>query len=156
LSQPLAQLLFSVPPAGWRTRQVVVFDWQNGPRQGFCALEFPACAFYFEVLAERWSGSRYDDRLFRIHQLEWSAVERAARVFGHATPPTAPVWAPGVVPVDDDERRRIEAELAAIVAERVETRLLCRTGDMVSFTEVWLDTCSTPEPGADRRETDAA
>jgi hypothetical protein len=27
---------------------------------------------------------------------------------------------------------------------------------MVSFTEVWLDTCSTPAPGADRRETDAA
>ena len=46
----LEQLLTAVPVSGWRTRQAVVFDWYDGPREGVCALAEPACEFYFNCL----------------------------------------------------------------------------------------------------------
>ena len=49
----LESQLVSIPPEQWKTRQAVIFDWYDGPREGICALEHPCLEFSFKLLAER-------------------------------------------------------------------------------------------------------
>lgn len=136
----LHQVLLTVPPEEWRVRQAIVFEWYDGPRDGLCELESPACAFHFTIIAERWSEGRLDDRLFRLTQIDIGSVARAISILHRAGPPTTPVWAPHGPYEDEDERRRIEDAIEEIVARGVVTEIVCRTKDMIRFTEVWLQT----------------
>ena len=65
----LEQLLGSLPCQKWQTRQAIVLDWYDGPRQGLCALDKPGGEFVFEILDERVNEQGLDDRLFRLRAL---------------------------------------------------------------------------------------
>src|SRR5436309_2373273 len=90
----LEQLLTAVPVSGWRTRQAVVFDWYDGPREGVCALAEPACEFYFELLAEHPTPDDLDDRLFRISELPSGSVDELLAALGDLGPPAPQLWSP--------------------------------------------------------------
>jgi hypothetical protein len=136
----LERILQGTPAQRWRTRQAVVLEWHDGPREGLCELETPKCTFYFQILAERKSGDQFDDRLFRVFELESGSVEQAIAAFGTAHPPTSPIWAPHGPYETEEEMKRIEDAIENIISKRALTRIICRTKDMVQFTEVWMDT----------------
>ena len=140
MSDALRKTLLGTPPASWQTRQAVVLEWYDGPREGICELAAPECTFYFEILAERWADGRFDDRLFRIYELSKGAVAELVDAFRASGPPTTPIWAPQGSYDDDDARHRVEEVLDKLLSTRVPTRLIIRTLDMQTFSEVWLDT----------------
>jgi hypothetical protein len=134
------ELLLSTPPESWRTRQVVVFEWHDGPREGVCELSHPTCSFFFEILAERWHRGSFKERLFRVDEIEMDAVERAIAVLRRVDPPTSPVWAPHGPYESEEEQRRIEDGIAKILSRRTPTRILVQTDDMTKFGDVWVQT----------------
>jgi hypothetical protein len=136
----LERILLGTPAQRWRTRQAVILGWHDGPREGLCELETPQCTFYFEIFAERKSGDQFDDRLFRLFELDSGSVDRAIAAFHTAHPRTTPVWAPHGTYESEEERQRVEDTIETIVSNRTPTRVLCRTKDMIQFTEVWMDT----------------
>jgi hypothetical protein len=140
MATELERILFGTPAQSWRTRQAVILDWHDGPREGLCELETPKCTFYFEIFAERKSGDQFDDRLFRLFELESGSVDRAIAAFHPAHPPTTPVWAPHGPYESEEERQRVEDAIEIIASNRTLTRVLCRTKDMIQFKEVWMDT----------------
>jgi hypothetical protein len=70
----LEKVLLAVPPQQWVTRQVIAFDWYDGPRSGACALSHPPAEFFFDLVAERWNEDGLDYRLFRLGELPQGTV----------------------------------------------------------------------------------
>jgi hypothetical protein len=133
--------LLDTPTQQWTTRQAVILEWHDGPREGLCELANPSLTFYFEILAECHLNGQFDDGMFRIYALEDGSVERAINILRAVNPrePTKPTWAPYGLIEDEAENQRVMAEIDAIVSNRSSTRIICRTADMILFTEIWMD-----------------
>src|SRR5438876_4645618 len=90
----LETLLGSLPVDQWVTKQAVVFDWFDGPREGVCSLARPGGEFYFELLDERPNAEDLDDRLFRLSELAPGSVTEVLTATRELGQPTGPVWVP--------------------------------------------------------------
>ena len=132
------QTLMSVSIDQWKVSQVIALDWQDGPREGICVLERPACQLYFDTLAEQWLGSRFGDRLYRLHRLADDALQRTLLAFGVPVPPHSPTWAPHGEYASDAEQTRIETAIEAIVGSAEFVGVAVRSPDMLVFSEIWL------------------
>jgi hypothetical protein len=134
----LERALLEAAPVGWRVRQIIVFEWLDGPREGICEMEHPPGSFYFEILAE--SAGDFADRLFALSELRAGVVGEVIEVFRGSGPPKSPVWAPHGAYASDEEQQRIEDAVERLTSLRTPMRILIRTRDMIKFTEVWIDT----------------
>ena len=130
--------LSSLSPEQWKVRQVIVFDWLDGPRSGLCALVQPQCCFTFEVLGERSTEDDLDDRLFCLKEAPLDAVDQALSILSELGSPTNPVWVPLWVFGTPVSRLETEQKLDALLAGLVETPLIIRTKDMHHFQGYWI------------------
>lgn len=129
----LEQLLTSVPAPQWRTRQAVVFDWYDGPREGVCALAEPACEFYFELLAERPTPDDLDDRLYRVSALPPGSVDELLTALADLGPLAAPLWSPVWRFSMPAEREKADRTVHDTRARRRPTDLVVYSRDMCEF-----------------------
>ena len=90
----LEKTLTAIPVDAWTTRQAIVLDWHDGPRQGVCSLSHPAAEFVFEQIDERHNPEGMDDRLFRLRHVPEGTVARALEVLGDLGGPDHCVWVP--------------------------------------------------------------
>jgi hypothetical protein len=139
--------LTSTTPEDWIVRQVIAFDWYDGPTAGVCELANPSCCFSFQVIGQRYHSAS-DDRLFHVSYLPPDTVERACAVLSVLGRPTTPVWAPIWSFTDPAERQRIEDEIDALLAQGEPARLIIRASDMTRFVGCWVDVSDEPGLGA--------
>ena len=127
--------LVNTPCNLWRTRQAIVLDWNDGPREGLCALSNPGCEFHFELHTEKHAAADLDDRLYLISFLKTGSVDRVLEALNQLGEPTRPVWTP--IWRFDPSRGRINAEkvLDGIVKSKRPTGLIVRSNDMQHFTD---------------------
>jgi|ERR1700722_2436225 len=144
----LETALYPVPPPALQVRQAVFFDWVDGPREGICELSHPPCAFRFEILAERLHDRQLDDRLFLVDEIPLGVVDQVIALLKDLGPPSSPTWVPVWSFESDEEQRRVEDAIEALLAGRTRTRLLLRTADMITFREIWIDARVAAPAGA--------
>lgn len=133
----LSELLLALPAKEWRVQQIVAFDWQDGPRDGICALAKPKCSFYFSVLNIRMIPDDLDDCLFRVSTIAPNAVDHTISVLSDLGSPTSPVWVPRWNFSTDKSGSVVEGYLDDLLANRKETDLIIRSSDMVHFLGCW-------------------
>src|SRR5437899_999379 len=114
----LEALLQSVPVNQWATRQAVVLDWFDGPREGFCALATPACEFFFELLDEKPTDEGLDDRLFRLSALPCGSVAEALTAVGDLGTPAGRIWVPIWRFPNETARQHAEQFVEQLLAQR--------------------------------------
>lgn len=129
--------LISTPASRWRTRQAVVFDWYDGPREGVCALAVPECEFYFELLDERTNPDDLDDRLFRASALPSGSLDRLLAGLRDLGSPTNSVWVPMWRFPNDGARRQATDLVEALRSARRPTAVVIATRDMMQFLGCW-------------------
>src|SRR5262245_2582352 len=133
----LETILTTSPPGQWVTRQAVIFDWHDGPRQGVCALAVPSCEFVFDLLDERLNPDDLDDRLFRVRELPPGAVAELLTALRPLGGPAGPVWVPFWRFPTEAERRPAEAKVNALLAGARPTPVVIATRDMQQFLGCW-------------------
>jgi hypothetical protein len=129
----MQQALTTLPPKDWITKQVVVFDWYDGPRQGVAWMTKPECEFVFELLTERHNPDGLDDRLFRVSELPPGSVTQileAIRLLGN---PANEVWVPLWKFDSEQERQRSDQEIDRILSQQKRTPLVISSRDMITF-----------------------
>jgi hypothetical protein len=132
--------LASVPVDQWRTRQAVVFDWYDGPREGICALAHPEVEFFFSLLDERENADDADDRLFRLSEIPQGSVKRAVQSlaeFGVANAASGTVWCPHWQFPNDDAKRQADQLLRAVAASDKPSPVVILTRDLITFLGCW-------------------
>src|SRR5687767_8073260 len=86
--------LLSISFIEWETRQVIIFDWYDGPREGMCRLKNPSTEFYFKLLDERATVDELDDRIFDIYELPVGSLDQIITILSNLGTPATPVWVP--------------------------------------------------------------
>lgn len=127
--------LLDIPCKRWKTRQAIVLDWADGPREGLCALAVPEYEFYFELHSEKPSSDDLDDRLYLLSRVRAGSVERVTKALASLGKSKRLVWAPQWNFADDAARIRAEAVLASVLKSKRRTGLIVRTRDMIQFTD---------------------
>jgi hypothetical protein len=110
----LREKLQSVPLSEWKIKHLAVSDWHDGPRIGFCALEYPACTFAYEIIAERW----HEDALYLLREAPDEATERHEALLNNPS---------------EEATQAIER----LYAECRPTYLLLQTRCFETFTALW-------------------
>jgi hypothetical protein len=133
----LESILTSVPPEEWTTKQTVVFDWFDGPREGVALLETPACEFAFRLFAERHNGDDLDDRLFQVAELPAGSVMKILGAVAPLGRPANRVWAPVWRFATEEERQRADREIDSVLTKQRDTGIVIYTRDMIHFRGCW-------------------
>jgi hypothetical protein len=134
----LEQLLTTIAPPLWHTRQAVILDWYDGPREGFCALDEPNCEFYFKLFAEMTSSDDLDDRLFRLYATSCPVLDDIVSSLSVLGQPFRPCWIPIWRFPDERLKSDIESRIDDIIRSSEVTDVIIRTTDMVKFSNIWL------------------
>jgi len=129
--------LLALPAKNWKAKQVVVFDWYDGPREGICELEVPKVCFSFELLAERTTKDDLDDRIFRLSILPSDAVQRAIGVLNVIGEPANSVWVPLWKFPSEASRVRVEDEINRILDAKKRTDVIVWSRNMLEFLGCW-------------------
>src|SRR5579871_5688409 len=129
----LETALASLPPAKWVARQVVVFDWYDGPREGVAWMASPDCEFFFELLGEQATPDDLDDRFFRLSELPGGTVSAIGAALRGLGEPTQSVWVPQWRFEKETERAGVDEEIQRLLGRRRQTGIVVRTPDMIHF-----------------------
>jgi hypothetical protein len=129
----LETALASVPPDQWAARQVVVFDWFDGPREGVAWMAKPDCEFFFELLDEQSTADDLDDRWFRLSELPKGTVAGILAALRGLGEPANTLWVPRWRFEIETERAKVEQEIDRLLARRRRTDIVVRTRDMIDF-----------------------
>jgi hypothetical protein len=113
----LREKLQSVPLSEWKIKHLAISDWHDGPRIGFCALEYPACTFAYEIIAERWR----EDALYLLREAPEDAAERHEALLSDRS-------------LSIEQR---DQAMERLYAECTPTYLLLQTRCFETFTAVW-------------------
>jgi hypothetical protein len=133
----LETILTTTPVAQWRVHQVIVFDWSDGPREGFCELEHPHLCFHFKLLAEPCASSEHGDSLFRICTLPVDAVQQTLVALTPLGEPTNPVWIPRWRFPDSVVQAAAEQVIDRFISHRQPSSLIIQTTNMTHFLGCW-------------------
>jgi hypothetical protein len=139
VTPPLEQILTTRLPPHWQVRQVVVLDWSDGPREGFCELVEPPCCFAFKIFAEP-LHELDEQALFTLRQLERDAVQHLLVALNELGPPRSPVWVPMWKFRDRTAQVRAEEYINRLYTTARQTPLVISTSDMVHFSSCWVRT----------------
>lgn len=133
----IEDLLLSCPPGHWKTEQAVVFDWNDGPRQGIAALAFPECEFVFELVEERINPNGLDDRLFRLRELPVGSVRSVLGLIPQLGELSKPVWIPVWRFASEPEKQATDRAVDSVLAEARGTGLVVLSQDLERFGGAW-------------------
>ena len=133
----LEDLLMSVDPEKWQTRQAIIFDWYDGPRAGVCSLEYPRCEFYYDVLDEIHNEDGLDGRTFLISAIADGSVDRVRDALQTLGGPANSVWVPQYSFSDPSERAHADAVIREVENSRRRADVIISTPDMESFHGCW-------------------
>jgi hypothetical protein len=133
----LEAALQSMPVEQWITRQAVVFDWFDGPRQGVGALAAPTCEFFFELLDERPTEDGLDDRLFRLSALPAGSVAEIVTTLHELGAPAGPVWVPVWRFPSEAARQQADQFVANLLMQRRPSTIVVHTRDLLHFLGYW-------------------
>ncbi|MEU5261458.1 hypothetical protein [Amycolatopsis sp. NPDC021455] len=64
--EDIAGRVANTPPPDIRIDHVAVFDWYDGPLEGYLRIADPASCWYFKVIAVRRPDDDVDDRLYAL------------------------------------------------------------------------------------------
>lgn len=123
----------------WKVLQVIVFDWQDGPREGICLLEEPRGCFFFEVIATSDSLDDLDDCLFSISEINSDYFLDILKVLSNLGKPVGLVWIPKWRFSNNQMKKSIEEQLEKILSYRQKTTLIIQTKDMINFLHSWRE-----------------
>lgn len=125
----------SLSPDKWKVEQVIVFDWYDWPRRGFCKMAQPATCFYFEVLADAYSEEDTDDHLYQISSCDTTNFDEVIQIFTTVDQPRKPIWIPSNNSnlSADDER-----EIAQIISQVKPTDIVIQSRNMLEFSRCWV------------------
>jgi hypothetical protein len=130
-------ILRNTPLALWQVQQVVATDWHDGPVAGVCALALPACTLYFERVAVPVVGATSADNLYSLALLAPDALPRLLAALHVDVAPRSPIWAPQAASLTDALREAFAEELERLIGDAKDLRLLARSVDMTSVSELW-------------------
>lgn len=133
-AEEIEDTLLRTPCKRWKTGQVVILDWCDGPQSGIWALTRPKCEFYFELYTSKHNSGGLDDRLFLVSQLEIGTTNKLVEVLAPLGKPSRPIWTPIWRFPDEFSKRKAESLLDEIEAAKRQTGLVIRTRDMLEFT----------------------
>jgi hypothetical protein len=137
LMMTLESKLTAVPVDKWITKQAIIFDWHDGPRQGICALAHPQAEFFFELLDERHNPDDLDDRVFRLREIPVGSVAKALGVLSILGQPTYRVWIPVWRFADTAAQREAERFLDDLQANSSPVELVFASRDLEHFQGCW-------------------
>jgi len=129
--------LLLTPVGEWITKQAIVFDWFDGPREGICSLTKPEISFYFELIDERPLPDGLDDRLFSLKQIQVSSIDEISTAISELGTPSGKVWVPVWKFQSSLNRDQAEKIINQIVSNSNKTDLVVFTRDMVEFLGCW-------------------
>lgn len=129
--------LLDVVPQRWKVDQVIVLDWYDGPRSGFCRLTEPSVDILLELLDERQTEDGLDDRLFSLSRLAEGTFDAVLSSLSFAGTPAKPVWVPLWQSCNHVDLERANAAVQYARALALPTPLVTRTSDCVRFRGIW-------------------
>jgi hypothetical protein len=138
MNMAIEELLLSCPVGRWRTEQAIVFDWNDGPRQGIATLAFPECEFVFELIEERFNPTGLDHRLFRLRELPVGSVRSVLGLITQLGRPSKPVWVPVWKFATEVEKQEADRAIDVVLAEARATDLVVLSQDMEHFGGAWV------------------
>lgn len=133
----LEHILASSIPRQWVTRQAIVLDWNEGPRNGVCSLAEPGCDFFFHLFAESAEEDLLGIRLYAVSELQAGTVAQIEALLRPLGQPVGPLWIPAWKSVEPAARREIEGRLDALLVAARPTSLLTATADWLHFEGCW-------------------
>ena len=137
MSKQVGNELLLVSPSEWKTSQVIVFDWHDGPREGICELANPKASFFFELLAERPTEDDLDDRLFALSVIPFGATKKILALLRVLGTPTNTVWVPMWKFSSIEVQLEVEREIDNLLATKEATDVVVYTRNMIEFLGRW-------------------
>ena len=131
--------LFAISPDSWEVDLIVVTDWSDGPRDGFCRLRSPNCCFRFELIAERLPSYDDDLHLFRLSAIshaEFGALLTGLKSLG--PPRQQQVWIPRWTFSSEKDRQEADQAVKAAIEASEPSVAIIQTHNMLDFTGAWL------------------
>ena len=144
----LKKVLTAVPVDQWRTQQVIVFDWHDGPREGLCSLANPQAEFFFALLDERHNPDGLDDRLFRIREVSPGTVARTIKELRDLGAPDSVVWVPVWRFPNVANAQRAERFLEELRTKAAPLSVVIASRDLERFQGCW-DAGTVNQPASD-------
>jgi hypothetical protein len=131
--------LLETLPSTWQVRHTFILDWYDGPREGFCRLSTPDCAFFFTLLGEWMNPDDLDDRLFLIGEVSKDAIDSIVNLLDEPVPQRHEhwVWSPRWEFKTIEQRQRAETHLEELISGVTPPYLVIRTPNMKEFLGVW-------------------
>jgi hypothetical protein len=129
----LEKQLGSFSPETWKTDQVIILDWMDGPRYGVCRLEKPSCEFVFDCVYESNDGEGLETRFFGLRELPTGAVQKLIMALSRLGTPTGTIWVPRWSFATEQEKEDAEATVDQILSLSSRSTLAVQTDDFRSF-----------------------
>jgi len=139
----LEYLLCGTPADQWIVEQVVVLDWHDGPRHGFCALAQPHVEFIFDLVDELHNPDGLDMRVFRLKEIPCGSVRQVVTELQPLGGPCKPIWAPVWKFPAKDIQDRVDTLIGKLESQAKASEILVTTPDMQRFL-----TCEKATPEA--------
>lgn len=124
-------------PSSWEVQQVIVFDWHDGPRSGFCWLIEPSIEFHFQLLDERPTEDDLDDRIYSISEVPRHTCQELLETLKPLGEPRSKVWCPIWQHSTPGVLKQLDAEIDAIIENASPTSFVIHSRDMISFRGCW-------------------
>jgi len=123
----------SLPVDKWKIEQVIILDWYDGPRSGFCKTLQPSVSFYFEVVADCYSQDDTDDHLFQLSDCPTEKLDVVIEIFAKVGQPQKPSWIPsGNISLDN------ENQIERIIFELEQSSIIVQSHNMIHFSRCWV------------------
>jgi hypothetical protein len=125
----------TLSPDQWQMEQVIVFDWHDGPRSGFCKMIQPTVSFYFEILTDCYSQNDTDDHLYQLSFCEVEKFNKVIEIFAQVEPPQKPIWIPSG---NSELEAEVEIELDKIISQVEISSIIVQSCNMIEFSCCWV------------------
>ena len=123
----------TLPTNKWAVEQLIILDWYDGPRSGFCKMTRPKVRFYFEVIADCYLQDDTDDHLFQLSDCPTEKLDAVIEIFAKVGQPQKPSWIPsGNMDLED------EKQIETIISELEASSIIVQSHNMTEFSCCWL------------------
>ena len=137
MTGPFDSALIALLTKEWTPRQLLIFDWYDGPIDGLCQPTDSEVCLHFSSLAEQWHGGPVHERLFGLRRVRDSAIREVQIAYGVTSQPAEQVCS--APPYRSEaERLAVEAVLEDLIGTSSPTRVAIRSSDMLSVLDIWI------------------
>jgi hypothetical protein len=134
----LAKILTSTPLSSWKVKQVLILDWYDGPREGFCEMASPPCCFHFKEFAENYVPEGLDERLFYLREIPIEGFRDVMLLLANELgEPKKPSWVPIWKFEHETTRVHIESVINTLIENSISSNIILQSSDLETISEVW-------------------